>query len=102
MGQIDWRQEQKRGPLRESNPGPPAPEAGIIPLDQAAGKPGSLSSGGKGLDSSPHLHCAATTSYCIPSNAKMQGLLQQNVKKNEGRSGNRTRDLLHPKQESYL
>ena len=27
---------QKEGPLRESNPGPPAPEAGIIPLDQAA------------------------------------------------------------------
>ena len=23
------------GPLRASNPGPPAPEAGIIPLDQA-------------------------------------------------------------------
>ena len=22
------------GPFRESNPGPPAPEAGIIPLDQ--------------------------------------------------------------------
>ena len=26
----------KYGPLRELNPGPPAPEAGIIPLDQVA------------------------------------------------------------------
>jgi hypothetical protein len=25
----------QKGPLRESNPGPPAPEAGIMPLDQA-------------------------------------------------------------------
>lgn len=25
---------KKAGPLRGSNPGPPAPEAGIIPLDQ--------------------------------------------------------------------
>ena len=25
-----------RGPSRESNPGPPAPKAGIIPLDQTA------------------------------------------------------------------
>lgn len=27
---------QKYGPLRELNPGPPAPEAGIMPLDQVA------------------------------------------------------------------
>lgn len=26
----------KKGPGRESNPGPPAPEAGIIPLDHQA------------------------------------------------------------------
>ena len=26
----------KNGPFRELNPGPPAPEAGIIPLDQMA------------------------------------------------------------------
>jgi hypothetical protein len=25
---------QKIGPFRESNPGPPAPKAGIMPLDQ--------------------------------------------------------------------
>ena len=25
---------KKKGPLRESNSGPPAPEAGIMPLDQ--------------------------------------------------------------------
>jgi hypothetical protein len=28
------RVELAKGPIRESNPGPPAPEAGIIPLDQ--------------------------------------------------------------------
>lgn len=27
---------KKYGPLRELNPGPPAPEAGIMPLDQVA------------------------------------------------------------------
>lgn len=27
---------KNQGPLRELNPWPPAPEAGIIPLDQAA------------------------------------------------------------------
>ena len=27
-------QKELRGPFRDSNPGPPAPEAGIIPLDQ--------------------------------------------------------------------
>ena len=27
---------KKFGPLRELNPGPPAPEAGIMPLDQVA------------------------------------------------------------------
>ena len=27
---------KKSGPLRELNPGPPAPEAGIMPLDQVA------------------------------------------------------------------
>ena len=25
----------KGGPIRESNPGPPAPKAGIMPLDQS-------------------------------------------------------------------
>jgi hypothetical protein len=28
------KKSKKKGPLRESNPGPPAPKAGIIPLDQ--------------------------------------------------------------------
>ena len=28
--------DAKYGPLRELNPGPPAPEAGIMPLDQVA------------------------------------------------------------------
>ena len=27
--------KSQKGPLGESNPGPPAPEAGIMPLDQA-------------------------------------------------------------------
>lgn len=27
---------KKTGPLRDLNPGPPAPKAGIIPLDQEA------------------------------------------------------------------
>ena len=27
----------KNGPVRDLNPGPPAPKAGIIPLDQQAG-----------------------------------------------------------------
>lgn len=30
------REEKKQGPLRDLNPGPPAPKAGIIPLDQEA------------------------------------------------------------------
>jgi hypothetical protein len=29
------RDIKRMGPLRESNPGPPAPKAGIMPLDQA-------------------------------------------------------------------
>ena len=29
-----YYQIKRKGPFRESNPGPPAPEAGIIPLDQ--------------------------------------------------------------------
>jgi hypothetical protein len=33
------RKQKKWGPLRESNPGPPVPETGIIPLDQADGMP---------------------------------------------------------------
>ena len=32
---LSMSKKQKRGPLGESNPGPPAPEAGIMPLDQA-------------------------------------------------------------------
>ncbi len=29
------REQNKKGPIRESNPGPPAPKAGIMPLDQS-------------------------------------------------------------------
>ena len=29
------KHKQKGGPIRESNPGPPAPKAGIMPLDQS-------------------------------------------------------------------
>jgi hypothetical protein len=31
---IWQRSNLAKGPIRESNPGPPAPEAGIMPLDQ--------------------------------------------------------------------
>jgi hypothetical protein len=31
----NYMDAEKQGPLRGLNPGPPAPEAGIIPLDQA-------------------------------------------------------------------
>ena len=33
-----WRARQKEGALRELNPGPPAPETRIIPLDQVPEK----------------------------------------------------------------
>jgi hypothetical protein len=29
------KRQIKGGPIRESNPGPPAPKAGIMPLDQS-------------------------------------------------------------------
>ncbi len=32
---LPCQPKKRNGPLRESNPGPPAPKAGIIPLDQA-------------------------------------------------------------------
>jgi hypothetical protein len=32
---VIMNRQAKIGPLGESNPGPPAPEAGIMPLDQA-------------------------------------------------------------------
>ena len=31
---VPYNQKEKAGPIRKSNPGPPAPEAGIMPLDQ--------------------------------------------------------------------
>ena len=33
---IESKNKKKAGPLGESNPRPPPPEGGIIPLDQAA------------------------------------------------------------------
>ena len=33
---FEIRSSEARGLFRELNPGPPAPEAGIIPLDQTA------------------------------------------------------------------
>ena len=35
-GETGSRKEKKNGPVRESNPGPLAPEARIMPLDQLA------------------------------------------------------------------
>jgi hypothetical protein len=32
---IGRTKTKEKGPIRESNPGPPAPKAGIMPLDQS-------------------------------------------------------------------
>ena len=34
LDEESFANKLQKGRLRESNPGPPAPEAGIIPLDQ--------------------------------------------------------------------
>ena len=63
---FHWHRHMTQGLLRELNPGPLAPEARIIPLDQAASWGTRIASGRGHKRTTPQGRCGAHTFPCGP------------------------------------